>query len=86
MDNANTTDVITFNLGTESDPHGDIYVCVDDAARNAHALNHSLETELKTLIIHGLLHLIGYTDYDEDAKAEMFNKQDELLAQLDGLS
>ena len=69
-----TTDVITFNLGSNSVPDGDIYICIDEAKRQASHLNHSLEFELKTLIIHGILHLIGFVDDDPSSKKEMFQK------------
>lgn len=74
-----TTDVITFNLNSLEEPHGDIYICIDEAKRNSKSLNHDLEYEIKTLIIHGLLHLIGYVDTTEKEKKIMFNEQDRLL-------
>lgn len=74
-----TTDVITFNLNTTTHPHGDIYICIDDAKRNAKELNHSLDFELKTLIVHALLHLMGYTDTTDKSKKEMFLIQDRIL-------
>ena len=77
-----TTDVITFNLNTIKEPHADIYICIDEAKRNSISLNHSLEYEIKTLIIHALLHLIGYTDYTEPEKKGMFEEQDKLLKLL----
>ena len=48
---------------------GDLAVSVDMASRQALALNHSLATELKVLILHGLLHLAGF-DHEAD-KGEM---------------
>ena len=79
LQSASPTDIMTFNLGTEDHPDGDIYICVDDAKRNALHLNHSINYEIKTLIVHGVLHLIGYTDYDEPSKKKMFSEQDRLL-------
>jgi probable rRNA maturation factor len=74
-----TTDVITFNLNNLEEPHGDIYICIDEAKRNAKSLNHCLDYEIKTLIIHALLHLIGYTDTTKAEKEKMFKEQDRLL-------
>lgn len=48
---------------------GDIVISVETAQRNARAENHSLETELRQLILHGALHLAGY-DHATD-KGEM---------------
>ena len=44
---------------------GDIAISAEIAAANASALGHSLDTELKILILHGLLHLAGY-DHETD--------------------
>jgi probable rRNA maturation factor len=69
-----STDVLTFNLEEgdlkfpEVDKNkllGDIVVSVETAQRQANNLNHNLEKELMILLIHGLLHLIGY-DHEED--------------------
>ncbi len=74
------TDIITFNLGSPKSPMGDIYISIDQAKKQAQELQHSLEFEIKTLIAHGLLHVLGYEDDTEEKKAIMFKKQDELLA------
>jgi probable rRNA maturation factor len=69
-----STDVLTFNLEEgdlkfpEVDKNkllGDIIISVETAQRQAYNLNHNLEKELMILLIHGLLHLIGY-DHEED--------------------
>ena len=74
-----STDVITFNLNTNDDPLADIYICVDEASRNALEYNKDLTTELKLLIIHGLLHVKGYEDYTDEQRKIMFKEQDRLL-------
>ncbi len=79
LNKASTTDIITFNLGSPGAIEADIYICVDEAQRNADHLKHSLDYELKTLILHGLLHVLGYNDHDEPSKAKMFAEQDRLL-------
>lgn len=58
------TDVLSFP-SPMPDSAGDIAISADIAARNAAELGHSLETELKILILHGLLHLAGY-DHERD--------------------
>jgi probable rRNA maturation factor len=67
-----TTDVLTFPADeTYGDPHrrgrplGDIVICVDQARRQAHDEKHSLATEVRYLILHGVLHALGY-DHEKD--------------------
>ena len=82
--NINTsTDILTFNLNSTAEPEADIYICVDEAKRNAIDLNHPLDTELKTLLLHGLLHCIGYDDTTPELKNIMFKEQDRLLIKLE---
>ena len=71
-----TTDVLTFPADdTYGDPNrkgrplGDIVVCVDQARRQAVDEKHSLATEVRFLILHGILHALGY-DHESD-KGEM---------------
>ena len=59
------TDVLSFPANAPS-LAGDIAISADIAATNADALGHSVDTELKILILHGLLHLVGY-DHETDA-------------------
>ncbi len=77
------TDIITFNLGTPDLVEGDVYISMDQAKINADHLGHSLVFELKTLIVHGILHVLDYTDYTEAERGVMFAKQDALLALAD---
>lgn len=62
------TDVLSFpaDLPGPEKIAGDLAISVDTARRQAAACGHSLSTELKVLILHGLLHLAGY-DHESDA-------------------
>ena len=65
-----TTDVLSFASGAEelpdgSRPLGEIVISVAQAARQAEAFGHSLARELRVLVIHGYLHLLGY-DHEVD--------------------
>lgn len=73
------TDVLAFPAGTP-EAAGDIAISEEIAAANAAGLGHSLETELKILILHGLLHLAGY-DHESDA-GEMYAQEAELRRQF----
>ncbi|MDQ0339641.1 putative rRNA maturation factor [Caldalkalibacillus uzonensis] len=58
---------------------GDIIISVPRAKEQAEELGHSFERELGFLLVHGLLHLVGY-DHDNDQHAErMFQLQEEIL-------
>ena len=60
------TDVIAFNLSDNNDClEGEIYVSIDDVKENAMIFKQSYNNELKRIIVHGILHLIGYDDTSE---------------------
>ena len=73
------TDVLSFPADTPN-LAGDIAISAEIAAANAEELGHSVDTELKILILHGLLHLVGY-DHEIDA-GEMQAKESKLRQQL----
>jgi len=82
------TDVLAFP-GGEIDPEtnryylGDIIVSVERAAEQALAGGHPLTAELQLLLVHGMLHLCGYDHADPQGKAEMWERQAEILRRLD---
>lgn len=59
-----STDVLSFSYD-DSEYLGDIIISVETAKRQAEEMGHSLERELKVLLIHGFLHLLGY-DHETD--------------------
>ncbi|NBV42472.1 rRNA maturation RNase YbeY [bacterium] len=71
-----STDIITFNLADEKAPiEGDVYICLDQVRDNAAELGHSFDYELKIVLIHGILHLLGYEDYTPEDKSVMDAEQ-----------
>lgn len=58
------TDVLSF-AADGNGALGDVVIAVPTARRNARRYRHSLEEELKLLMLHGLLHLVGY-DHETD--------------------
>lgn len=72
----NPTDVIAFEA---DEGEGEVIVSVDTAQRQAEAEGHDLLTELRFLIAHGVLHVLGHDDGDEAARAAMLRRQDEIL-------
>jgi probable rRNA maturation factor len=59
---------------------GDVVISVPTALRQARAAGHSLAVELRFLLAHGLLHLIGYDHHDSAEKAEMDRETARLVA------
>ena len=73
------TDVITFDYSTENTIHCDIAVSTDRVSENAHNEGVSIENELARVMIHGILHCVGFNDKTEDDKLIMCSKENELL-------
>ncbi len=59
--------------------HGELFICVDQAKRQAKQYQVLLENELTRLIFHGLLHIIGIDDLTEEERAEMRLNENILL-------
>lgn len=72
------TDVISFLVSKELFM-GDIYISTNRPKLNAKKYGNTYEQELCYLIIHAILHLEGYTDYDAENKSLMFSKQDKIF-------
>ncbi|MDY0076368.1 MAG: rRNA maturation RNase YbeY [Bacteroidales bacterium] len=66
------TDIITFdNSESEEVISGELYISLDRVIDNAATLNTDFETELHRVIIHGVLHLIGFNDKTADEQSTM---------------
>jgi probable rRNA maturation factor len=75
------TDIITFdNSEKKGWIEGDIFISVERVQANAQELKHSFDEELHRVIIHGVLHLIGYSDKSAVKKAQMRKKEDAYLS------
>lgn len=72
------TDIISFPLSTTC-VEGELYISLDRVKDNANALGSDFEMELLRVIIHGILHLIGFKDVTAKQKAEMRTKEEEAL-------
>lgn len=59
------TDVLSFPSDSSDGPLGSIAISADRAREQAAALGHDLDTELRVLLLHGVLHLAGY-DHERD--------------------
>ncbi|HOZ54191.1 MAG TPA: rRNA maturation RNase YbeY [Bacilli bacterium] len=82
----NTTDVISFALEDNKDAInynkrllGDIYISYDKAVEQAKENNFNIIYEIYFLIIHGILHLLGYNHENDNDEKIMFELQEEIL-------
>ena len=80
------TDVISFAfedngnvLADSCRVLGDIYVCIPRMKEQAIAYGHSEKRELSFLVVHGLLHLLGYDHMNKEEETIMFSLQEEIL-------
>jgi rRNA maturation RNase YbeY len=74
------TDVITFPLSNPNEPvYGEVYMSVDRIKENAKAFKVPYQNELLRVMIHGALHLCGYTDNTDAEKQKMHSKEDHYL-------
>lgn len=81
------TDVLSFPAN-ETDPDsgeiylGDIIISYPRAQAQADAGGHSLQDELQLLVVHGVLHLLGYDHTDATEQTRMWSIQAEILRRL----
>lgn len=81
-----STDIITFNYSDINDTlSGEIFISITDAADNANKYNVSKDNEILRLIIHGILHLLGFDDIKKDDKRRMKIQENELVNKLNDL-
>jgi probable rRNA maturation factor len=78
------TDVITFDYGADPDISGDILISVDRIEENATEMGISVLEELRRVMVHGVLHLIGYNDDTTENKTKMTAMEDLYLAAWPG--
>ncbi|MBI4733497.1 MAG: rRNA maturation RNase YbeY [Rubrobacteridae bacterium] len=73
------TDVLSFEV--DSEMLGDVIICPSIAAGQAVKYKQSLEQEMALLLVHGILHLLGYDHIDDDEAEIMEAKEREILAE-----
>ena len=73
------TDIITFDYCEKNILSGDLFISIDSVRENASFYGTEFEDELNRVIVHGLLHLIGYDDHTEGDIAQMRSKEDYYL-------
>jgi probable rRNA maturation factor len=80
LNHDNLTDIISFDYTLGNEISGDIFISVERVQDNANDFKVSFETELKRVMVHGVLHYCGYKDKGEENEFLMRSKEDEKLA------
>ena len=73
------TDIITFDYCEKDILSGDLFISIDSVRENALFYGTEFENELNRVMVHGLLHLIGYDDHKEEDIAVMRQKENYYL-------
>ena len=75
------TDIITFDYCEGDKLSGDLFISIDSVRENASFYGVEFADELSRVIVHGLLHLVGYDDHSEEDIAVMRAKENYYLSQ-----
>lgn len=74
------TDIITFDYSKKNIISGDLFICPDVIKQNALDFNTTFEKEIHRVIIHGILHLIGFDDLNEIDQKQIRIEEDKSLS------
>ena len=77
------TDIITFDYSEGNRISGDLFISVDSVRENSLEYGTEFEDELHRVIVHGILHLIGYDDHTEEDVSVMRAKENYYLSLYD---
>ncbi|MEE3447064.1 MAG: rRNA maturation RNase YbeY, partial [Bacteroidales bacterium] len=73
------TDIITFDYVKKGVISGDLFISYDRIKDNAEKFNVSHETELLRVMIHGVMHLVGYDDMTDEDETKIHEREDYYL-------
>lgn len=76
------TDIITFDYSETDIVSGDLFISIDRIKDNAKTLDVSYQEELHRVIIHGILHLLGFKDKTDEESQNMRLLENECLSDL----
>lgn len=74
------TDIICFDYCEGDRLNGDMFISIDTVSANAEEFGEGFERELNRVMVHGILHLIGYDDLTEEDRKIMREKEDYYLS------
>ncbi len=78
------TDIITFDYCENSIVSGDLFISKQRVEENAREFATSFRNEINRVVIHGILHLVGYNDKTNEQQKEMSTKEGFYLSKLHG--
>ena len=82
LDHDTLTDVISFDYTLGKLISGDIFISIERVKDNALNLNQLFDNEVNRVIIHGILHYLGFKDKSEAASLQMRSEEDKCLSKL----
>lgn len=74
------TDIITFDYCESDRLNGDLFISIDSVRENSVEYGEGFERELQRVMVHGILHLIGYDDHTKAQQKEMRSKENYYLS------
>ncbi len=82
LQHTDLTDVITFDHSQGKKLTGDIYISIERVKENASKFNATFKSEIARVMIHGILHLIGYNDKSKIEKKLMREMENKFLKKV----
>ena len=77
------TDIISFDYTLDKLISGDIFISIERVTENAQKFNQTFDNELNRVLIHGILHYLGFKDKLKEDKLKMSAEEDKCLKLLD---
>ena len=74
------TDVITFDYSDDKTISAEAFVCTSEVFKNAKRYSQPIENELVRVLLHAVLHVLGYDDKSKESRQEMRKQEDHFLA------
>ena len=76
------TDIISFDYTMGKEVSGDIFISVERVRENAKKFSQSIDNEMNRVMVHGILHFMGFTDKTDAEKTIMRSKEEKSLGLL----
>lgn len=73
------TDVITFDYSNDEVVSGEVFISIDRLKENSYKYNTAFFDELRRVMAHGVLHLLGYDDKSDEDSKRMRAKEEEKM-------
>ena len=73
------TDIVTFDYSDKGTLKGDVFISIDRVKENAKLFEVTFENELMRVMVHGVLHLVGYKDKTDEDREEMRIRENEKI-------